>query len=510
MGLASLRKSCSHAVEARNHRSSTPASVEVLTLDQQLDRYIEFAAQCYIRSGTRLINFSPLYDYQIELARLAISYRGLIIVKDRQLGITESLSCWMLDRARSNPGYAGVVFSMTEKDAFKVSNRVKRMPSRIDGFEWEVDSLGLRQPQQGGELNFRASTENGSRGLESIWDEYIDEAGFVRSNLISELYAASSPSQEMVGDYARTFIVSTIPPIGLDCWFFERFQDGLPDKYTTEELLDLARSGGSLNDTKIKGNAIPGFVAVEDEGGWVHVAISHKAHPVYGADPNYVQKQRSKKKITEEQANREHNLTLPISGGSLFRIQSVMDSAIGQWEPPVKDRRYLMGIDPNMGSSDSWAALVWDITSYPFSLVAEYVEANQLPSYCIQKTLELIDQYRPDICAVEKNNGGLGVAENLIKARAWLEVETVNTSNTSKIINTDRISLALTNGDVVLPPDWEGIGEMKRFSAVDRRAMGNAKDDRVMSMSVAFAMLDQTLENHREAERLAAALRAMS
>jgi hypothetical protein len=419
----------------------------------------------------------------------------------------------MLDRSRSNPGYAGVVFSITEKDAFKVSNRVKRMPSRISDFQWNVDSLGMRQPADGGELNFRASTENGSRGLESIWDEYIDEAGFVRSSLISELYAASSPSQEMVGEYARTFIVSTIPPEGKDTWFFERFEDGLPEEYTTEELLDIARSGGYLNTTlDAPEEPIPGFVAVEDDGGWVHMVIGHKAHPIYGSDPNYVLNQQTKKKLTKEQAEREHNLGLPKHGASLFNSEAIDRYAVGEWEEPEPSARYLATLDPNMAGEDFWHFLLFRVDCYPIRLVFDYHENLMLPSHCRQKTRDAMERYgysNITMLVIEKNNGGLSQAEAFATECPLLTVEVVNTSGISKIVNTDRIANVLTDGDVIYPKDWVGVQQMRKFSKKDREGV-RSSDDAIMSWAVGFAKLDEAMESHRDAERIAAALRAMS
>lgn len=278
------------------------------TTENTIADFIKFAQRCYIRSGQKLIPFAPLFEYQIAIALLAEVYPGFAIVKDRQLGITELITCWMLWRSQ-NPAYAGAVFSITEKDAHKVSARVKRMPSQMMDFGWEIDSVGVRKVQDGGEINFRPSTSNATRGLESIWDLFFDEAGFIP--IASEMYAASSPSQEMVGDAARTFIVSTISPDGKDCWFWDQLESGNPDELNTDELLAIARSGGHLNKTKVELPEIPGFIAFEDKSGWCKLIIGHKAHPIYGADPDYVETQRLKKKLTLEQAHREHNLTLP-------------------------------------------------------------------------------------------------------------------------------------------------------------------------------------------------------
>jgi predicted phage terminase large subunit-like protein len=284
---------------------------EVLLTDSNLvythEGFLDFAKRSTIRSGTRYIDFWPLFGYQEAIAKLAAHYPGLAIVKDRQLGITELLTCWMLYRATANPAYAAAVFSITERDAHKVSQRVKRMPAKMPDFSWEADAVGIRRPQGGGELNFRPSTENATRGLESIWDLFFDEAGFIP--IIDEMYAASTPSQEMVGADARTFIVSTIPPTGEDSWFWNRMDEDNGD-IVAKDMLSIAKRAEHYNGTAIDLPEIPGLVCWEDAGGWCKIVVSHKAHPIYGANPNYVEDQRLKKKISRAQAEREHNLGL--------------------------------------------------------------------------------------------------------------------------------------------------------------------------------------------------------
>jgi hypothetical protein len=457
-----------------------------------LEEFEAFAAQCVIRSGVRLISFSQLFEYQRSIALIASKYRGIWLVKDRQLGLTEILICWMLCRAAKNPAYAGCSFSITEKDANKLSHRVKRMPSQQRDFVWDIDSVGVRKPQGGGEMNFRPSTENATRGLESIWDLFFDESGFVQESIVSEMYASSSPSQEMVGSDARTFIVSTIPPSGRDSWFWQQGEEHNPKGIDLEEKLKIAQDGGFFNGTTIALPTIPGFCAWEDESGWCKVVIGHKAHPVYGKNPNYVNEQRVKKKLTREQAEREHNLGLPAQGGSLFSINLVPTYAIAQWQAPKLSHRYLMGIDPNFGSSggDSFVIQVWDTTSYPIALVAQHSDNQHSTSYNRAKAAELIEQYNPAIVAIESNAGGTPIAEELARVCPRTRFELINTSEVRKRLMTDRIALALEQGDVNFPIDWEGIDQIKRFSAATRKAT-TGHDDQVMAWAIAFTFIDE-------------------
>jgi len=183
---------------------------------------------------------------------------------------------------------------------------------------------------------------------------------------------------------------------------------------------------------------------------------------------------------------------------SLFNIAAIDRQATGQWTKPERRHFYLAMIDPNQGGADDWDFQVWDITSHPLQLVASWHENNRLPSYCRAECLKALDQYdrtgKVVMLVIEKNNGGLSQAENFIEARPKLRVEVVNTSATSKLINTDRITLALSDGDVVYPADWHGIPQMKKFSRVQRQAIDGEKDDAVMSWAVGFAMIGEAIE----------------
>ncbi|MFM6003086.1 MAG: Terminase-like family protein, partial [Sphaerospermopsis kisseleviana] len=69
--------------------------------------WVDFAKKCKIRSGGNIVYFNP-YSYQIELVELMINH-SICCVKSRQLGISETITCFMLWRACLNPGYLGLV-----------------------------------------------------------------------------------------------------------------------------------------------------------------------------------------------------------------------------------------------------------------------------------------------------------------------------------------------------------------------------------------------------------------
>lgn len=452
--------------------------------------FTEFASLCRIRSGTKVIPFK-LYDWQQELSAIADQY-SFTCVKTRQLGLTEFVGCKMLHRACLSPAYSGAVLSLGGKATSKVAERVRRMPSAISSFRFSTNAVTDLRVHRGGSLIFAPSTDNAVRSLESTHDLLFDEAAFVPNE--EEIYSGAVPSQEMVGDAARTYVVSTISPEGKLSWFWREML-ARDNNCDVEEIV-----------RKVKEGTLPPFYWWVDSNGWAKVIIHWEAHPIYSLIPDYLEKTKREKKLTEEKLQREYNLGLPEAGGSLFSATLIPKCAIGSWQSPKPERKYLAGLDPNFGGGNFFTLQIWDITERPYQLVKQY-RSNSGATVAYHEAFArlILNQYRPAITAVERNTGGKIVLENLIRDCPHLRFDAVLTSDTSKPVNTDRIALSLEALDVIYPPDWEGCaehesetgelvaGELYNFSALTRKAtVGN--DDAVMAWAIAFARLEEALK----------------
>lgn len=455
-------------------KPSTRSQQEALSVSTD---FTEFASQCRILSGKRVIPFK-LYDYQIELSRLLDTYRGVVCFKTRQLGITEVLACKFLHKACLNNAYKAAVLSIGQSETSEVCLRIRSMPSQIRQVSFSTNSLTTLTIAHGGRVLFRPSTPNSLRSLASVSDILYDEAAFPKE--IREIYAGATPSQDMVGDDARTAIVSTMSEEGKLSWFWEMFESSNGDVDVESRI------------AKVKDGTAPPFDYWVDENGWCKVLAHWKAHPVYSNIPNYLEKVKNEKKINDAKLQREYNLGIPESGGSLFVEFFINLCAVGQWRSPNRTRKYIAGVDPNFGGDDFYVCQVWDITVKPYNIVAEYRANNRSNEYNEEKTLELLDAYNPIITAVEKNSGGTIVLENLIKKRPKLRFEPVLTTATTKRINTDRLALALEFKEVGYPKEWEGVQEMRKFSMLTRSAT-SGHDDCISAWAAAWVWLDEAL-----------------
>src|SRR4028119_1093715 len=419
----------------------------------------EFATLCRIRSGKKSIPFE-LYDYQVELAKVLDLHRGMIVFKTRQLGATETIACKFLHKAILNPAYVAGILSMGQEESSNVARRIRKMPAAIKNFQFGTNNLKDLELKGGGRVVFRPSTDNAIRSLESVSDLLFDESAFVDN--AEEIYSSAVPAQEMVGDEARTAIVSTMSQSGKLSWFWKMF----------------ASNNGSIDAervcARVRENLDEPYQFWVDDTGWAKVILHWRSHPIYSQIPDYLEKTKNEKKLTEDKVQREYNLGIPASGASLFQADLVNLFAIGNWLPPRVNRVYLAGIDPNFGGTDYFCMLIWDVAEAPYQLVCQYRDNSHSNSYHQEKVLQLLDSYQPAITAIESNSGGAVILEDLIVARSSLRFEKVNTSAVSKRVNTDRLAIALEGGTVYYPPDWEGIEEMKNFSTKERKADGKS------------------------------------
>jgi len=442
----------------------------------------EFARTCQIRSGVDFVPFD-LFDYQVEISNLIDRCKGVAVLKSRQTGWSEEIACKMLHQSLLSPAFLGAAFSLGQSESSKLSDRVGMMPANIPGFRWAIDSKTARKSERGGEMLFRPSTPNSARSLSSLTWLFVDECGFPSD--VEEMYGNATPAQSMVGDKAKRILGTTIPPEGLSCWFGRTFWQGLD--FDLEEEIARVQDGRGRNDK--------GFSYWIDDQGWARILLHWQSHPIYSAIPNYLDKIRASEQITEEQLQREHNLGLPANGASLFLIDAIAGAGVGKWTPAIRRRQYLLGIDPNFGAvgGDYFVAQVWDITTTPFNLVAQY-RSNEFSVYRSKEECgKLIDAYRPVIVAVEANGGGVAIAEDLAREKPRTQVELVRMSEVSKRLHTDRAAMLIERGDVIFPSDWHGINELSKFSALTRKAT-TGNDDCVMAMAIAFAHLDEALE----------------
>jgi hypothetical protein len=441
----------------------------------------EFARGTYIRTGKSIQPFE-VYQYQRRMIELIEAHRGAVIVKTRQLGATEALASWMLQKAVEDPSFSGVAFSKNANDTANISRRVSLMAATAQ-LKLTADNTERIETENGGQIFFRPSTTDSGRGLESVHTLLFDEAAF-QPNL-SRLFSASSPSQSMLGDDARTVFIST--PSAMSGMFWQLLSQGNPGG------MDILKVCNQVANGELYSDDLPGFYYFTDSSGWVKIVLHHRAHPVFGKDPNYLETVRERDKLSEDTLQREFNLSFETAGGAVFN-QSMCDRAMrGRWLPRYPKRRYLLACDPALGGNDYFTAGILDITAPTTSLVAWVHEHLKTTDYYIERILDLIDDYAPTIAVIEQNNGGQVYIDQLVLKRPRLQIEGVHTSNQSKPVMVGKLNLLLERDQLELPPEPLIRDEFRNFMKNEDGKMAAAQgfnDDIVMMLAIASTQID--------------------
>ena len=436
-------------------------------------KWEDFARLTSIRSGGTIKPFDP-YDYQKELVNLMLQ-RSVCVVKSRQLGVSETVTNFMLWRACLNPGYLGLVFSKTQTDSSLLARRMKRMIESL-GLKTATENLSDIEIEGKGRILFRNSKPESGRGIESVVDVLYDEWAFV--DTAKEVHDAVAPSQQMVGSSAREFIVST--PNGKAGFYWDLLNSGNGDRDV--EL---------ICDRVSKGESAP-FQYWVDSGGWGKALIHWKAHPVYGKNPNFLQDIHEKQKLSWTTINQEYNLNFSESESAVFSADIVRNCAVGSYQNEIdKEAQYYLGLDTSTVGEDYCCAVILKLKKDKYSIVNIYRKRQQTSEYHLFQVGTLISKYQPRAVAVEVT-GGVGqiYVENLSKQFKNIKVEAIRTTGDSKPGMIATVQLALESAKLEFPQNSPLTEELLNFRRNGKKleAANSKHDDAVMALAFALSV----------------------
>ncbi|MEO1630750.1 MAG: Terminase-like family protein, partial [Bacteroidota bacterium] len=116
-----------------------------------------FVPLTVIRSGGEMKNFQA-YQYQKIIVRLANQYSNLLILKGRQLGVTQVIVSKFLHDACLNPAASSICFMRNSEDASAVSRRARQMLNSIPEYaQSDNDNVGYLKVRNGGDIYFKNS-----------------------------------------------------------------------------------------------------------------------------------------------------------------------------------------------------------------------------------------------------------------------------------------------------------------------------------------------------------------
>jgi Terminase RNaseH-like domain len=450
----------------------------------------DFARLCKIRSGNKIVIFSP-YDYQVKVWELMEEARKVTIVKSRQLGITQIQASIFLHRACLNPAYSAAIFSRRKSDTTNVARRTRVMVKSLRFYlSAEQDSASYLKIKGGGDIHYMTADDDGTRSLESVSDTLYDEAGFVHN--IESIVAASGASSLMVGDSATRIVCST--PNTKYGWFYDQLADGNPEGFDFDAVCE-----GVVNQT-----LDPFFIWQAPDG--TQKAIIHwRAHPIYRAREDFVRERMVAEGITMEKAQREYNLQFENSEVTVFHFSHVAGCMTGQYETePSPDSTYYMGIDTASIGQNYTVAYILEEFKVPnpaaevgsgqqlnaYKVVADYRRNRQMHSTDMQAIAALVRKWKPSKIGVETFDGtGEITAQKLIELFPQIPVVKIKSKDESKACQVSMLSTCLEERRLIYPPGALA-NELTVYSLIQGKYQAPSKknDDCVSAILMALTV----------------------
>ena len=437
------------------------------------ESWSEFCELTTIKSGNKMVSFSP-YPFQIKLIELMESYPTVIVIKSRQLGITQCVLARFLHKALLNQAYTAVSFFKNGEDRGSNSERVRQM-ARSLCTKYEIDNVSHQKWAGLGEIYLKASGGEGSRGYDSVSGFLFDEAAFTKN--IESIYSASSASSAMVGDEVSKVILST--PSAKNGWYWEML--GKDNDCDVEEVCQAV----------VNGDLPPFHHWVDKSGTTCKVVIHWKCHPIYSQRPDYLEYRQRTDNCTLEKILREYNLAFVNTEESVFAGDIIRLNATGFTEEKRDlSSKYYIGIDTAHMGADYYVAWILKEVGEEYHSVKWYRARGKTKDYNIARTTDLIQEFKPVRIGVESNSGGQAYLEDLIKLNPSREIIGLHTSQDSKIAMIDRMILAMERKKFVYPKESPIYDEMLQFVRKGNKlgAADNAHDDCVMAAAIALAV----------------------
>ena len=424
--------------------------------------------------------FKP-YEYQLLLSSLMDEYNNIVIVKSRQLGVTQTVTSKFLHRASLNPAYCSMSFLRNQEDASAIARRARQM---LDGLKEYVlpatDNLGYLKLKNAGELYFKNSSKEGSRSYDSVLDFLFDESAF--SENIEQIYAASSPSGALAGDLITKLIVST--PSAKSGWYWDMLNADNGSKDIEELCIRVAKGEVYKN--------IPGIYWFVDGKGTVKLILHWTCHPVYKQNSNYLEYRQQQDGTDEETVLREYDLRFVDSAVAVFSSEIVRANAIGNTEEYRDDKAiYYLGLDTSTTGNDYCVCIVLKEKDKRYSVVNIYRKRQQSSQYHLYQIGELIRKYRPEIAGIEIT-GGVGTLylEQLSREFKNLKCEAIRTSGDTKPMMVSNLQLALEKECLFFPSSSPIVEELLSFRRQGKKleAPSGKHDDCIMALCFALAV----------------------
>ena len=438
------------------------------------DNWSDFAKLLQIRSGGDIVTFNP-YHYQLKLVEL-MNQRSTIIVKGRQLGISELCLSWILFNACKSEGFLALVFSRTQTDSSLLARRMKRMIASL-GLKTTTENVSDIELRGRGRVLFRNSSANSARGIDSVSVAFLDEFSFIEND--KEVFNALIPALQATGEKARLIVNST--PNSKQNYYWDLLSQNNGDK-NVEEICKKVSSGD-----------IEPFQYWIDEGNWNKVILHWRSHPIYGADPNFLEKIHLEKKLSWETIEQEYNLSFSESEQAYFAYDTVQTCIGNANQDYKKEAVYIAGLDVAGAGNDYCVLTLIECLGEQSTTFVAYRKRQETTESNLFHISEVLRKYKPRLTCIETNGIGQVFIEQLSRTLPYLRFENIKTTQQSKIVMLSRLNFALEKQLLQFDGKSPLVNELLNFKKAGEKleAGSGHHDDCVLSLSFALVGLSQ-------------------
>jgi hypothetical protein len=327
-----------------------------------------------------------LYPFQRQAITDINDNRRVIVKAGRQVGKTTMVVAYILWYILFNEDKFVAILANKAPTAREILNRIKIAYEALPLWLQQ----GVRTWNKGDielENNCRVmATSTASSAIRgySISLLYLDEFAFVPTNIAEEFFTSVYPTISS-GTTSKILISST--PNGMNHYY----------KMWTE--------------------------AVDGQNGFMHIEANWRQIP--GRDQKWADEQRrvlgEQKYLQEMECEFMGSSGTLISGAALKALafvkpQHKTDSGINIYQQPIAEHSYSVVVDTSRGKGlDYSAAIVVDVTSIPYKVVATYKDNNISPLVYPSIIKRLGDYYNAAYALIEINDIGQQVADSLFE-----------------------------------------------------------------------------------------------
>jgi hypothetical protein len=339
-----------------------------------------------------------LYDFQENIANTIAERRFTIVKTPRQAGKTTTAAAVILWHVLFKENYSIAILANKLSTSREILTRVQRAFENLPNWlqqgvlNWNKTNVEL---ENGSTIMAASTASTAIRGF-SINFLYLDEFAFVPRNMQDDFFTSVYPT---IISGTNTKVVITSTPNGFDLFY------------------------------KIWTNSV--------EGRNEYTNISVHWSDVPGRDAEW--RAKTIANTSEEQFRQEFeaeflgSVNTLLSPSALKRLVFVkpmhtrLENSLSIYKEPVADHIYFCTVDTARGVGiDCSAFLIFDLTVYPFEVVAAYKNNLIDPLFYPEIIYDVVKRYNNAHCLIEINDNGQQIADIL-----HMELEYENIIHTS-------------------------------------------------------------------------------